>query len=117
MKQTYHMKMGLHHFKKICILRWHLSLVLCSDSVRKASGPDPHVLFIVVVPNLFVLFLFIRDVVFHYHYFVMSSDISLGNLSVVDMNLTVHLHVVVLETHQVLVVFVSLHWNRTVVVE
>lgn len=88
-----------------------------SDSVRESSCPDFHVLSVEVVPNLLVLMFIIYNVIFHHNDFIMSANEFLRNLSVINMNLTIHLHILILHSDQILIVFVSLDWDRAVVIK
>jgi hypothetical protein len=94
-----------------------VSLIFSADSVLVSSFPYSHVLPVEVVPYLLVLYLFGGRLVPHNDYFVILCNVSFRDSSVVQMHLTVHLHILVMQTHQILVVFVSLQRNRTVIVE
>ena len=69
------------------------------------------------MPDLLIFLFLVGDIIFHHHDLIVSCDVLLRNSSVVNMDLTKHFHVFVLESDQVLVEFVSLDWNWTVVVE
>lgn len=88
-----------------------------TDSIWVTSGPYLHVFSIVVVPDLLIFLFLVGDIIFHHHDLIVSCDVLFRNPSVVNMDLTKHFHVFVLESDQVLVEFVSLDWNWTVVVE
>lgn len=88
------------------------------DSVGVAPGPDFHVPSVVVVPDPLIFFLHVAvGLLLHHHNFVIAVDKLLGNSSVVDVNLPEHLHVLIFETHKVLVELMPLHGDWRVVVE
>lgn len=69
------------------------------------------------MPDLLVLLFLVGDIVLHHNHLVLAGNISFRDSSIVNVNLTIHFHVLVLETHQILVIFVSLDWDRAVVVK
>lgn len=92
--------------------------VLSANSIRVTAQPYFHVLFVVVVPNLLILFLHQTFIlILHYHDFIVSAYEPLRNSSIVYVDLTEHLHVFVLKPNQILVVLMPFDWNRRVVVE
>jgi hypothetical protein len=69
------------------------------------------------MPNLFVLLLHTTDLFPHHHHLILFCDVPLRNFPVIQVHLSIHLHVLICNAHYVLVVLVSLDWNWRVKVE
>lgn len=93
------------------------SLMFSTDSVWVSSGPNLHVLLVVMVPDFLVLLLLVCDVILHHNDLVVFGDVSFRQLSVIDVDLAVHFQVFVLKADQILIKLMSLDWNWTVVIE
>jgi hypothetical protein len=88
-----------------------------ADSVRVSSGPDSHVLSVIIVPDLGVFLLLVGNVVFHDNNLVVSTNVSIWNSSVINVDLSVHFEVLILESDQILVIFMTLDGNGAVVIK
>ena len=90
-----------------------------SNSISISSQPYFFISSIKILPNLFVFLLlsWIWNLLFHHYDFILSSNVFLRQFSMIEMNLSVHFLIIVIQTNDVFVILMSFQWNWTVIVE
>lgn len=69
------------------------------------------------MPNLYILYLLIMHLISHHYHLIIPTNVSFRNLLIVYMNLAKHFHLIILQTHNILVELMSFHRNWAVVIK
>lgn len=87
------------------------------DSIWISSVPYLHILLVEIIPDFFIFRLIKVNCIFHNNYFIIFCYVSLRNLPMIEMHLTIHFQVLISKTHQIFIILMSFQWNWGVVIE